>query len=129
MLKGEISTQPKSLREKCPNAELFLVCIFLYSVREHGPELTAYLDTFNVVSALLTARSILLTSSKVRNPFINLQMQIHITCWYILPPHSSQHMESQDRSQKKTQVISKNSTRVWRTLMVVAKMVGRFQRG
>ena len=128
MLKREISTQPQSLHEKCPNTELFLVCIFP-NTGKYGPELTPYLDTFNVVSALLTARSILLTSSKVRSPFINLQMQIHITCWYILPPHSSQHMESQDRSQKKPQVISKNSTRVWRTLMVVAKMVGRFQRG
>ena len=54
-----------SLREKCPNTELFLVRIFLHSdqirkdmehisatspnVRKYGPEITPYLDTFHAV--------------------------------------------------------------------------------
>ena len=45
-----------SMREKCPNTELFLVRIFLYSVRifglntgKYGPEITPYLDTFHAV--------------------------------------------------------------------------------
>ena len=50
-----------SLREKCPNTELFLVCIFLYSdgipylsvfspnTGKYGPEITLYLDTFHAV--------------------------------------------------------------------------------
>ena len=54
-----------ALREKCPNAELFLVCIFLYSdwirrftrwisvlsenAEKYGPEITPYLDTFHAV--------------------------------------------------------------------------------
>ena len=44
----------QSLREKCPNTELFLVRIFLYSVRiqeKNGPEITPYLDTFHAVGA------------------------------------------------------------------------------
>ena len=47
-----------SLREKCPNMELFLVRIFLtqiYSVfnsttEKYGPEITPHLDTFHAVS-------------------------------------------------------------------------------
>ena len=46
-----------SLREKCPNAELFLVRIFLYSdwivspnAEKCGPEKTPYLDTFHAVN-------------------------------------------------------------------------------
>ena len=56
-----------SLREKCPNTELFLVHIFLHSdwiwrdttylcvfspnTGKYGPEITLYLDTFHVVTA------------------------------------------------------------------------------
>ena len=43
-------------REKCPNTELFLVRIFLYSdwmfspnTKKYGPEITPYLDTFHAV--------------------------------------------------------------------------------
>ena len=43
-----------SLREKCPNTELFLVRIFLYfsyfpNTRKCGPEITPSLDTFHAV--------------------------------------------------------------------------------
>ena len=39
-----------SLREKCQNAEFFLVRIFLYSnTGKHGPEKTLYSDTFHAV--------------------------------------------------------------------------------
>ena len=50
-----------TLREKCPNADLFLVRIFLYSkwirkisvfspnTGKYGPEITPYLDTFHAV--------------------------------------------------------------------------------
>ena len=57
-----------SLREKCPNTELLLVLIFLYSdwirrdtpylslfspnTGKYGPEITPYLDTFHAVSVL-----------------------------------------------------------------------------
>ena len=57
--------QNVSLREKCPNTELFLVLIFLYSDRirrnmedlslfsqntgNYGPEVTPYLDAFHAV--------------------------------------------------------------------------------
>ena len=44
------------LRKKCPNTELFLVRIFLYSdwifspnTGKYGPEITAYLDTIHAV--------------------------------------------------------------------------------
>ena len=37
----------KALREKCPNTELFLVRIF--RIIQSGPEITPYLDTFQVV--------------------------------------------------------------------------------
>ena len=45
----------KILREKGPNTEFFLVCIFLYSDQivfnpitgKYGPEKTPYLDTFH----------------------------------------------------------------------------------
>ena len=37
-----------TLREKCPNTELFLVRIFLYSGK-YGPEKTQYLTTFHTV--------------------------------------------------------------------------------
>ena len=46
----------KSLREKCPNTELFLVRIFLYSdlicpnTGKYVPEITPYLDTFQAVN-------------------------------------------------------------------------------
>ena len=44
------------LREKCPNAELFLVRIFLSvfspNTRKYGPEITPYFDTFHVVTIL-----------------------------------------------------------------------------
>ena len=36
------------LREKCPNTEFFLVCIFLHPGK-YGPEKTPYLDTFHKV--------------------------------------------------------------------------------
>ena len=36
----------QSLREMCPNTELFLV-------RKYGPEITPYLDTFHEVNCLL----------------------------------------------------------------------------
>ena len=57
-----------SLREKCPNTELFLGCIFLHSdliwrdtkylsvfspnARKYGSEMTPYLDTFRAVRIL-----------------------------------------------------------------------------
>ena len=48
-----------SLREKCPNADLFLLSIFLYSdwisvfspnTGKYGPEITPYLHTFHAVT-------------------------------------------------------------------------------
>ena len=58
-----------TLREKCPNTELFLVLIFLYSdwirrftpkisvvspkIGKHRPEITPYLDTFHAVTLFL----------------------------------------------------------------------------
>ena len=35
----------EALREKCPNTEIFLVRIFLFS-ENYGPEKSPYLDTF-----------------------------------------------------------------------------------
>ena len=60
---GNESVVTISLREKCPNTELFLVCIFLNSewirsrvnlcfsanTGKYGPEITPYLDTFHAV--------------------------------------------------------------------------------
>ena len=58
-----------SLLEKCPNTELFLVRIFLYSdwirrdtqylpvfssnTGKYGPEITPYWDTFHVVYSVI----------------------------------------------------------------------------
>ena len=44
-----------TLHEKCPNMELFLVRIFLYSVfspyaGKYEPEITPYLETFHAVT-------------------------------------------------------------------------------
>ena len=53
----------QSLREKCPNTEFFLVCVFLYSnwipcirteYRKIRSKKTPYLDTFHAVSVLHT---------------------------------------------------------------------------
>ena len=57
-----------TMREKCPNTELFLVRVFLYSdwirrdteylpvfspnTGKHGPKITPYLDTFHTVTNL-----------------------------------------------------------------------------
>ena len=71
-----------SLREKCPNTEFFLICIFPHSdwiwrdtlyfsvfslnAGKYGPEKTPYLDTFHIVSETISFSSfvkILLTTS------------------------------------------------------------------
>ena len=41
----------RSLREKCPNTELFLVYfpVFGPNTGKYGPEITPYLDTFHAV--------------------------------------------------------------------------------
>ena len=42
-----------TLRENCPNAELFLVRIFQHpNAGKYGPEITPYLDTFLAVLKL-----------------------------------------------------------------------------
>ena len=61
--KKQVSKSNYPLREKCPNTDLFLVRIFLYSdliwrdteylsafcqnTGKYGPEITPYLDTFH----------------------------------------------------------------------------------
>ena len=47
-----------SLREKCPNTELFLVRMFLYldwrlNTGKYRPEITLYLDTFHTVCHII----------------------------------------------------------------------------
>ena len=52
--------QTRTLREKCPNTEFFLVRIFPYlsvfspNTRKYGPEKTLYLDTFHAVEDIYT---------------------------------------------------------------------------
>ena len=48
-----------ALHKKCPNADLFLVLIFLYlecstNTGKYGPEITPYLDTFYAVQIFKT---------------------------------------------------------------------------
>ena len=80
--------QSTTLREKCPNAELFLVSIFLYSdwirwftpyipvfspnTGKHEPEITLYLDTFQTVWLTISSKVIVsLSACKKLAQFIN----------------------------------------------------------
>ena len=42
----------KTLREECPNTEVFLVRIFSLNARKCGPEKPPYLDTFHAEKAM-----------------------------------------------------------------------------
>ena len=60
----------ESLREKCPNTEFFLACVFPHSDRifptagKYGPEKTPYLDNFHAVNVALLPTGIGLNPSK-----------------------------------------------------------------
>ena len=62
---GERTITHKSapLREKCPNTEFFLVCIFSPNTGKYGPDKTPYLDTFHAVH---------LSHMRIQNPVKHL---------------------------------------------------------
>ena len=80
------------LREKCPNTELFLVCIFPHSdsirkdtsylsafspnAGKYRPEITLYLDTFHAV--LVRGNSNVVNFSKMFQEIISESQQVFI---------------------------------------------------
>ena len=88
-----------SLREKCPNAEVFLVRIFphlgwmrrdtsylsIFSLNagKYRPEKPPYLDTFHAVSI----RQIELFMVKLRKFTFNHHLFLYLTLWYVAPWH------------------------------------------
>ena len=49
----QLETFSRTLGEKCPKEELFLVRIFGLNAGKYGPEIAPYLDTFHVVEYYL----------------------------------------------------------------------------
>ena len=64
----------ESLREKCPNTEFFLACVFPHSdwifpnAGKYGPEKTPYLDNFHAVNMPLFLKQNIIISFNTFQP-------------------------------------------------------------